>query len=118
MKRRANPQLTPAGEEGLTQYEQTLQNREDLTPASIRNYLSDLRHLLAWYETHLAAGSDEALFRTTFDLQAITTPALTRYRAYLQKEQRQKPASFFHQQKRKGHFRSVRWDISSKNMLI
>lgn len=57
MKRRANPQLTPTGEEAVTQYEQTLQNREDLTPTSIRNYLSDLRHFLAWYETYLEAGS-------------------------------------------------------------
>src|SRR6266567_4371821 len=93
MKRRANPQLTPTGEEAVTQYEQTLQNREDLTPASIRNYLSDLRHFLAWYETCLVAGSDEALSHRAFDLQTITTPALTRYRAYLQKDQRQKPAS-------------------------
>ena len=41
----------------------------------------------------LASGGDESLSPTTFDLQAITTPALTRYRAYLQKDQRQKPAS-------------------------
>ena len=93
MKRQANPQLTPTGEEALTQYEQTLQNREDLTPASIRNYLSDLHHFLAWYETCLVTGSDEPLSHRPFDLQMITTPALTRYRAYLQKDQRQKPAS-------------------------
>jgi integrase/recombinase XerD len=93
MKRPANPQLSPTGEEALIQYEQTLRNREDLTPVSIRNYLSDLRHFLAWYETCLAAGGDEALSRLEFDLQTITTPALTRYRTYLQKEQRQKPAS-------------------------
>ena len=93
MKRQANPQLTPTGEEALTQYEQTLQNREDLTPASIRNYLSDLHHFLAWYETCLVTGSDEALSHRAFDLQMITTPALTRYRAYLQKDQRQKPTS-------------------------
>jgi integrase/recombinase XerC len=49
MKRQANPQLTPTGE--------------------------------------------EALSHRAFDLQTITTPALTGYRAYLQKDQRQKPAS-------------------------
>jgi hypothetical protein len=59
MKRQANPQLSPAGEEAVAPYEQTLRNREDLMPASIRNYLSDLRHFLAWYETHLAAGGDD-----------------------------------------------------------
>ena len=93
MKRQANPQLSPAGEGAVAPYEQTLRNREDLMPASIRNYLSDLRHFLAWYEAHLAAGDDEVLSRPEFDLQAITTLALTRYRAYLQKERRQKPAS-------------------------
>lgn len=93
MKRLANPHLSPAGEEAVISYEQTLRECEDLAPASIRNYLSDLRHFLAWYETHLAPDSNEVPSHTAFDLQAITTPALTRYRVYLQKEQRQKPAS-------------------------
>src|ERR1700720_4080927 len=75
----------------LDENTQTLQNREDLTPASIRTSLSDLRHFLAWYETCFAAGSDEALSHRALDLQTITTPALIRSRVSLQKDQRQKP---------------------------
>jgi hypothetical protein len=50
MKRQANPQLSASGERALVQYEQALREQEDLTPASIPNYLSDLRHFIAWYE--------------------------------------------------------------------
>ena len=55
---------------------------------SIRNYLSDLRHFIAWYETER-----EEQCHDSFTPQEITTPALTRYRTYLQTVQRQKPAS-------------------------
>ena len=88
MKRQANPLLSLAGEQALEQYEQALREQEDLTAASIRNYLSDLRHFIAWYETER-----EATVHDCFTPQGIITPALTRYRAYLQIVQRQKPAS-------------------------
>ena len=88
MKRIAHPPLSTAGQEALSAYEYWLREREDLTPASIRNYLSDLHHFIAWYET-----DREAQVHDCFTPQAITTPALTRYRAYLQTVQRQKPAS-------------------------
>jgi integrase/recombinase XerD len=86
MKRTAHPLLSPAGLEALACYEHWLREREDLAPASIRNYLSDLRHFIAWYER-------EAQTHDCFTPQGITTPALTRYRTYLQTVGRQKPAS-------------------------
>lgn len=88
MKRTAHPPLSHAGHEALASYEYWLREQEDLTPASIRNYLSDLRHFIAWYETER-----EAHVHDFFTPQGITTPALTRYRTYLQIVQRQKPAS-------------------------
>ena len=90
MKRQANPHLSPAGDLTLAQYEKTLREREDLTVASVRNYLSDVRHFIAWYE---ACRAEHDQTNGGFDPQAITTPALTRYRTYLQIVQRQKPAS-------------------------
>src|SRR5713226_8747414 len=90
MKRTAHPPLSPAGHEALASYEHWLREREDLTSASIRNYLSDLRHFIAWFETEREANVHND---ATFTPQAITTPALTRYRRYLQIVQRQKPAS-------------------------
>jgi integrase/recombinase XerD len=94
MKRVANPSLSSSGEEAVAQYRQVLWEHEDLTDASRRNYLSDLRHFAAWYESHSTRGTDEtSSSHMSFDPQAITTPALTRYRAYLQKDLHQKPNS-------------------------
>jgi integrase/recombinase XerD len=88
MKRTAHPPLSPAGQKALGSYDHWLREREDLTPASIRNYLSDLRHFIAWYEVER-----EAQPHDSFTAQGVTTPALTRYRTYLQNIVRQKPAS-------------------------
>jgi integrase/recombinase XerD len=87
MKRQAMPQLSSSGELALAEYEQTLLEQEDLAPASIRNYLSDIRHFIAWYERQMPPEAHR------FAPQMITTPALTRYRAYLQADQQQRPAS-------------------------
>jgi integrase/recombinase XerD len=88
MKRAGHPPLSPAGQEALASYEHWLREREDLASASIRNYLSDLRHFIAWYETER-----EAQVHDSFTPQGITTSALTRYRTYLQTARRQKSAS-------------------------
>jgi len=93
MKRQANPPIFSSGEFALAQYEQVLREQEDLTPASVRNYLSDVRHFIAWYETRETEQTTDALYRSGFDLQAIITPTLTRYRTYLQTVQRQRPTS-------------------------
>lgn len=90
MRRIAHPSLSRPGQEALTSYEHWVREREDLTQASIRNYLSDLRHFIAWFEAEQEANAND---EATFTPQAITTPALTRYRSYLQMIQRQKPAS-------------------------
>src|SRR5258707_13779475 len=88
IKRQANPLLSLPGDQALEQYEQALREQEDLTAATIRHYLSDLRHLIAWYENE-----PEATVHNCFTPQGITTPALTHYRTYLQTVQRQKPVS-------------------------
>lgn len=94
MKRPANPSLSPHGEQALAQYEQTLREQEDLSPVSLRNYLSDVRHFMAWCEAreaeHASARRQE---RGGFDPQDVTTPTITRYRTSLQTIQGQKPAS-------------------------
>ena len=83
MKRQANPPLSASAELALAQYEQILREQEDLTSASIRNYLSDLRHFIAWYEACAAECAPDTLVNSRFDLSAVTTPTLTRYRTYL-----------------------------------
>jgi integrase/recombinase XerD len=90
MRRTAHPPLSSVGQEALASYEHWMREREDLASASIRNYLSDLRHFIAWYEMEREATiHDDA----SFTPQGVTTPTLTRYRSYLQTVGRQKPAS-------------------------
>jgi integrase/recombinase XerD len=93
MKRQANPRLSSAGACALAHYEQTVRSQEDLAPASLRNYLSDVRHFMAWYEAREAERAVDDQKQSDFDAAAITTPTLTHYRSYLQTVQRQKPAS-------------------------
>jgi integrase/recombinase XerD len=93
MKRQANPPLSSPGERALAQYERVLREQEDLTVVSVRNYLSDVRHFIAWYEQQEAACATPAQDGSGFRPQAIATPTLTRYRTYLQMVRRQKPAS-------------------------
>ncbi|BCL82720.1 hypothetical protein ccbrp13_51850 [Ktedonobacteria bacterium brp13] len=49
-RRNNQPALSELGEQMLAQYEQRLRVEEDLAHATIRNYLSDLRHFAAWCE--------------------------------------------------------------------
>ena len=93
MKRQANPPISSSGEIALAHYEHTLHMQEDLTFSSVRNYLSDVRQFMAWYEGHEAGQRIDEQIGSDFDPRAITTPTLTRYRTYLQTAQRQKPAS-------------------------
>src|SRR2546421_214676 len=93
MKRPANPHLSDSGEHALALYRQVLCEQEDLAPASRRNYLSDIRHFMTWYEAYRAEQTIDAQWVSGFDLQAVTIPTLTRYRTYLQTAQKQRPAS-------------------------
>lgn len=80
-KRAKRPALSETGEQALKQYEQRLRIEEDLTAATIRNYLSDLRHFAAWCEFIWQQGRED---RRSFTPEAVTTPTLTQYRTYLQ----------------------------------
>jgi integrase/recombinase XerD len=89
-KRAKRPTLSRAGEQALAQYEQRLRCEEDLTAVTIRNYLSDLRHFAAWCEAIWKQGREEDL---PFTPARVTTPTMTDYRTYLQRELGLKPNS-------------------------
>jgi integrase/recombinase XerC len=89
-KRAAQPPLSGGGQAALAQYAAALQEREDIRPVTLRNYLSDLRQFAAWYEATSAAGSEGG---SAFGPPEITTPTITRYRDYLQQNCALKPAS-------------------------
>lgn len=81
VKRAKRPGLSEPGELALAQYEQRLRVEEDLSSATIRNYLSDLRHFMAWCESLWQQGREEG---QSFTPEAVTSPTLTHYRTYLQ----------------------------------
>src|SRR6266852_4052346 len=93
MMRQANPQISSFGAYTLAHYEQTHCEREDLTPASVRYYLSDLRHFIEWYAACEAEHAVDTQIGHGFDLQYIATPTLTRYQTSLQTDEQPKLAS-------------------------
>ena len=89
MKRDEMPVLSALGQQALDQYVQYLQETTDVSPATIRNYVSDLRQFVAWCEA--AAEGTEA--EQPFAPIRVATPTITRYRSYLQDVLHLKPAS-------------------------
>ncbi|MBF6613865.1 MAG: tyrosine-type recombinase/integrase [Chloroflexi bacterium] len=88
--RPVNPSVSTAGQDALDQYGYYLTNEEDLSGATVRNYLSDLRHFVAWCEATWEEGQD---IGQSFTPPGVSTPTITRYRSYLQTVLRLKPAS-------------------------
>lgn len=71
MKPGAISSLSPSGRQELASYESCLREQRDISPATIRNYLSDLRSFIAWYETKSVNSA-----QVGFQLKQITTPTL------------------------------------------
>jgi integrase/recombinase XerD len=90
MKREALPGLSRVGEQALASYAHMLHQKEDLAQASVRNYLSDVRHFAAWCEALWREGQEQ---EPPFIPAAVTTPSLTQYRTYLQHVLHLKPTS-------------------------
>jgi integrase/recombinase XerC len=90
MTRAPHPWISDTAQRILATYRAALEERGELGAATIRNYLSDLRHFMAWCETSWQDGLfPEAEFR----LSDLTTPLIAQYRAYLLTSLRLKPAS-------------------------
>ena len=88
MKPDATPSLSSSGRQELADYEFYLREQRDISSVTVRNYLSDLRSFIAWYETQ-----NHNSTKVGFDFAKITTPTLTRYRSYLQSQLKLAPAS-------------------------
>ncbi len=88
--RPAMPAVSGGALAALAQYSTYLRDEVDVRPATLRNYLSDLRQFIAWCEATWSAGQQ---VEASFAPAAITTPLLTRSRTYLQRTRMLKPAS-------------------------
>lgn len=64
--------------------------KEDLSPKTLKEYASDLRHLADWFEATWNSHREE---ETLFHPAAIATKTLIRYRDYMQLNQNLKPAT-------------------------
>jgi integrase/recombinase XerC len=80
--------LSLSGRQELTSYESYLREQRDVSSATVRNYLSDLRSFIVWHETKSIQSA-----KVGFQLEQITTPTLTRYRSYLQSQLNLAPTS-------------------------
>ena len=90
VKRGSQPWISNSGQEILEHFHYALRQRDDLQPATVRNYLSDLRQFIAWCE---ASWQEGLIPEAEFRLPDLTTPLIAHYRAYLQATLRLKPAS-------------------------
>ncbi len=82
--------MSAEGAEAVDSYGRYLREHEDLSAPTLRNYLSDLRHFAAWYESTYMEGRAEG---ASFDPADVTTPAITAYRGWMQREAHLKPAT-------------------------
>ena len=90
MKRDPKPVLSVEGEKEIGRYGKHLTEEQDLSAATVRNYLSDLRQFAAFCEVSWAEGAEAG---ESFSPSAVTTPTITLYRSHLKNVAELKPAS-------------------------
>jgi integrase/recombinase XerD len=83
-RRTPKPDLSPQAQSAFDAYSHYLKESVDLRPATIRNYLSDLRQFIAWFEQQ---------HDKPFQPDQVTTPTLTDYRRYLRSDLDRKPST-------------------------
>jgi integrase/recombinase XerD len=80
--------LSLVAQETIATFIGELRSQEDLKPATLRNYESDLRHFASWFEEVYASGDDQLRFR----LDTVVTPTITAYRTWCH-QQGHRPAT-------------------------
>jgi integrase/recombinase XerD len=90
VKRPEKPKLSGAGEKELERYERYLREEQDLSSATVRNYLSDLRRFAAFCESSWSEGEEP---KESFSPAVVTTPTITMYRSHLKNVAELKPTS-------------------------
>jgi integrase/recombinase XerC len=83
-RRSPKSNLSPQAQSAFDAYSHYLKESVDLRPATIRNYLSDLRQFIAWFEREP---------NRRFQTHQVTTPTLTAYRLYLKDDLDRKPST-------------------------
>ena len=92
MKRSEKPRVSEAGEKEIERYGRYLREEQDLSAATVRNYLSDLRGFAVFCESSFAWAEGEESGES-FSPLSVTTPTITLYRSHLKNAAKLKPAS-------------------------
>ncbi|MCR8630591.1 tyrosine-type recombinase/integrase [Paenibacillus radicis (ex Xue et al. 2023)] len=80
--------ISKQGEQTIHDFIHALTTHEDLNPKTLKEYASDLKHFIGWFET-----SDHQEEEVIFRIEEVATPTLTRYREAAQKVMELKPAT-------------------------
>ncbi|CAM4453606.1 Site-specific recombinase XerD [Paenibacillus xylanexedens] len=72
--------ISEQGKQTIQDFIQALTTQEDLNPKTLKEYTSDLKHFIGWFET--AYHQEEEVI---FQIEDVATPTLTRYREAAQK---------------------------------
>ncbi|CAM4038698.1 tyrosine-type recombinase/integrase [Cohnella lubricantis] len=80
--------ISEQGEQTIHDFIHALTTREDLNPKTLKEYASDLKHFIGWFET-----ADHQEEEVIFRIEDVATPTLTRYREAAQKVMELKPAT-------------------------
>ena len=86
----AQATLSCDGQQTLDQYHHHLVDEVDLSQATIRNYLGDVRLFMVWCEQRWGQNTET---KTTFSPERVSTPLITAYRDDLKEHQQRKPAT-------------------------
>lgn len=81
-------EISKQGEQTIQNFIQALNINQDLTPKTLKEYASDMKHFIRWFET-AEHQEEEVIFR----IADVATQTLTRYREASQKEMKLKPAT-------------------------
>lgn len=90
MKRSQMPILSEEAQRHLTNFADYLEQQQDASAATRRNYLSDIRQFMAWCEKRWQTEAEPVInpkASSNFSPQAVATPLLVHYREWLLQEQ-------------------------------
>ncbi|WP_135554715.1 tyrosine-type recombinase/integrase [Paenibacillus cymbidii] len=80
--------ISKQGEQAIHDFIHALATRKALNPKTLKEYTSDLKHFIFWFETS-GRQEEEVIFR----MEEVATPTLTRYREAAQNIMELKPAT-------------------------
>ncbi len=80
--------ISEQGAQTIQDFIQALTTHEDLNPKTLKEYASDLKHFIGWFES-----TDHQEEEVIFRIEDVATPTLTRYREAMQKAMELKPAT-------------------------